>query len=507
MDASLIKQIMTIREFIAQYRNHPILFVGTGISLRYLKNSYNWDDLLSKISLDLTGNPEYYFDVKGRCHENGKFDYLKIATILEDKFNNVLQENRNGKFKRINDIFYENMARGVNLSRFKIYIAEVFSKLEFREDMAEELKDFKKIRKNIGSIITTNYDGLIESIFEFTKLIGNNILLSNPYGSVYKIHGCFESPERIIITEKDYSDFDSKFELIRAQLLSLFIHNPIIFLGYSVGDDNIKKILKTIFSYVEPNSELATKIKNNFLLVEYGKDLDNEIISEHDIVLDRGLTIRINKIKTDKFSSVYNAISDLHLPVTALDVRKVQNIVKEIYAGGDIKVSITEDLDTLKNGDKILAIGSAKTITYHYETAPELLSNYFSIIDESNSQILSLIDKYKIQSAQYFPIMGFQKINDNLKNSEKLKKQQIKNIDLCMQHMPGQCQVKHTSIQEILDNEHISASNKMNCIMWNTFEDNINLDEIESYLREHTSTTSTDYRKLLSVYDLKRYKE
>ncbi len=496
---------MTIQEFIAHYRNHPILFVGTGISLRYLKNSYTWDALLSKIAFELTNNPEYYFDVKSKCHENEKFDFLKIATIIEDKFNSVLQEDRNGKFKAINDIFYEKMAMGINLSRFKIYIAELFSTLEFKEEMAEELKLLKKIRKNIGSVITTNYDGLIENIFEFNKLIGNNILLSNPYGSVYKIHGCFESPEKIIITDRDYATFDNKFELIRAQLLSLFIHNPIVFLGYSVGDDNIKKILKTIFSYVEPNSDLATKIKNNFLLVEYGKEVNNEIISEHDIVLEGGLTIRINKIKTDKFSSIYNSISNLHLPVSALDVRKVQNIVKEIYAGGDIKVSITEDLDTLRNGDKILAIGSAKTISYHYETAPELLSNYFNIVDESNSQILNLIDKYKLQSTQYFPIFGFHKINDGLQTSQKLKKQQIQNIELCMQNIPAACKVKHQSVEEILNDDLITASSKFNSLMWNTYHGNIELDEIESYLRENTSTTSTDYRKLLSVYDLKRY--
>jgi hypothetical protein len=496
---------MNIQDFISQYRNHPILFVGTGISLRYLKNSYTWDDLLSKTAFDLTGNPEYYFDVKAKCQKNGKFDYLKVAAIIEEKFNTVLQEDRNGKFKRINDVFYENMAKEVNLSRFKIYIAELFSKLEFKEDMADELKNLKKIRKNIGSVITTNYDGLIENIFEFTKLIGNNILLSNPYGSVYKIHGCFENPDKIIITEKDYEVFDNKFELIRAQLLSLFIHNPIIFMGYSVGDDNIKKILKTIFSYVEPNSDLATKIKNNFLLVEYGKEIDNELISEHDIVLEGGLTIRINKIKTDNFSAIYNSISNLHLPVTALDIRKVQNIVKEIYGGGDIKVSITEDLDTLKNGDKILAIGSTKTISYHYETAPELLSNYFKIIDESNTQLLNLIDKYKIQSTQYFPIFGFEKINSDLKATAKLQKQQIHNIDLFMRNMVPQCQIKHDSIDNVMKDEHISQSFKLNSIMWNTFHENIPLDEIEIYLRQNTSTTSTDYRKLLSVYDLKRY--
>jgi hypothetical protein len=498
---------MTIQNFIAQYRNHPILFVGTGISLRYLKNSFTWDDLLSKIAFELTENSEYYFDVKALCHENNKFNYLKIATIIEDRFNMVLQEERDGKFKHINDIFYENMAKGINLSRFKIYISELFSKLDFKEDMAEELKNLKKIRKNVGSIITTNYDGLIEYIFEFTKLIGNNILLSNPYGSVYKIHGCYENPEKIIITDRDYITFDNKFELIRAQLLSLFIHNPIIFLGYSVGDDNIKKILKTIFSYVEPNSDLATKIKNNFLLVEYGKEIDNELISEHDIVLEGDLTIRINKIKTDNFSAIYNAVSNLNLPVTALDIRKVQNIVKEIYAGGEIKVSITEDLDTLKNGDKILAIGSTKTISYHYETAAELLSNYFKIVDESNSQILNLIDKYKIQSAQYFPIYGFDKINSEIASAPKLKKQQEDNIIASINHTPAQCQSEHTKIEDVINDEHISTSSKMNSIMWNTFHGNINLDEIESFLREYSAPTSTEYRKLLSVYDFKKYKD
>ncbi|MDI5499114.1 SIR2 family protein, partial [Salmonella enterica subsp. enterica serovar Montevideo] len=129
-----------------------------------------------------------------------------------------------------------------------------------------------KTRKNIGSIITTNYDQLVENIFDFNPLIGNNILLSNPYGSVYKIHGCVSDPNNIIITGEDYANFDNKYELIRAQLLSIFIHNPIIFIGYSISDKNIKYLLKTIFSYVDLNTELAKRIKDNFLLVEYEKD-------------------------------------------------------------------------------------------------------------------------------------------------------------------------------------------------------------------------------------------
>ena len=93
-------------------------------------------------------------------------------------------------------------------------------------------------------------------------------MLSNPYGSIYKIHGCITRPDKIIITEEDYQEFEIRYELIRAQLLSFFIHNPIIFIGYSITDKNIKDILKTIFSYVDFNSELAERIRANFLLVE-----------------------------------------------------------------------------------------------------------------------------------------------------------------------------------------------------------------------------------------------
>ena len=495
---------MTIQDFISHYKNHPVLFIGTGISLRYLDNSYTWDGLLSKIALDLTENSEYYLDIKAKCYKDEKFNYLKIAEILEEDFNLKTQEDRNGKFKEINDIFYEKMSKGIHLSRFKIYVSKLFSNLEFKKEKEDELKDLKKIRKNIGSVITTNYDGLIENIFEFNKLISNNILLSNPYGSVYKIHGCHEDPSKIIITERDYQEFDNKYELIRAQLLSLFIHNPIIFLGYSVGDDNIKKILKTIFSYVEPNSDLASKIKNNFLLVEYEKGTNSQLITEHDIVLDGNLTIRINKIKTEDFSPIYNSVSNLQLPVSALDVRKVQNIVKEIYAGGEIKVSITEDLDSIKNSDKILAIGSAKTIQYHYETASELLSNYFKIIDESNSQILLLIDKYKIQASQYFPVFGFERINPKILSIPLLKTQQQNNISECLNHILPACKKNHTTINDIINDELIPSSYKMNSVIWNTHENNIDLLEVEKYLRENPSS-KTEYRKLLSIYDMKKY--
>ncbi|GIM53006.1 hypothetical protein CAPN004_20360 [Capnocytophaga cynodegmi] len=148
---------MNIQEFISQYSNHPVLFVGTGLSLRYLKNSYSWDNLLKKITFELSGNNESYLDIKSKCRiSDDKFNYQKIASSIEEIFNTYLEQNRDGKFKHINDIFYEKMSKNIYLSRFKIYISQIFSKLEYREELSDELKEFKKVGKNISSVITIN---------------------------------------------------------------------------------------------------------------------------------------------------------------------------------------------------------------------------------------------------------------------------------------------------------------------------------------------------------------
>ncbi|MEJ2076339.1 MAG: SIR2 family protein, partial [Reinekea sp.] len=443
----------------------------------------------------------------------GPFLCLKIGIYrnflgefeLRNLSNKALLADRDGKFNEINDLFYEGMERGINQSRFKIYISKLMSSLEIRESMEGEISELKKIRKNIASIITTNYDRFVEKTFEFQPLIGNDILLSNPYGAVYKIHGCVSDPSKIIITEDDYKKFDSKYDLIRAQLLSIFIHNPIVFMGYGIGDENIKSLLRTIFTYVEPNSEDAKKIRDNFLLVEHEKGSQSHDITEHDIDLEGFSTIRINKIKTDDFIEVYSAISDLELPISAMDIRKVQNVVKEICAGGSIKVNVTEDLDSLSNSDKIIAIGSSKTIQYQYQTSAEMMGNYFKIIDESNSQILTLINKYTIQSSQYFPVFAFSRIYSDIDNVELMKERQKSKVESALDSLSAPCQTKHCKIPDIMADESISDSNKNNAILWAIYQGSLDLEEVENYLRNFSNKTDTPYRRILCAYDIKKY--
>jgi hypothetical protein len=495
---------MHISDFIKNFTNHPVLFVGTGISLRYLENSFTWDGLLSYISKNVKGTNEFYYDIKSKYETEGTYDFSKIATDLESEFVDILKSDRNGDFRIINDKFYENMENGINVSRFKLYISQLLSDYVIKDSKKEEVSELKKVRKNIGSVITTNYDCFIEDIFDFKQLIGNEILLSNPYGSVYKIHGCVNDPSKIIITEDDYKIFDERYELIRAQLLSLFIHNPIIFLGYNIGDNNIKGILKTIFTYVNPNTTQAEKIRKNFLLVEYDEGSQNTEVTDHDIDMSGFSTIRINKIKTDNFLEIYKNLANLNLPVSAMDIRKVQNIVKEIYAGGNIEVSITEDVDSLENGEKVLAIGSLKTIKYDFQTTSELMENYFKIIDESNNQLLKLIDKHRIQKNQYFPIYGFSKIQTEIECYDTLKEIQNEKMNNIFNGKTDFAQ-EHSSINEIFQDEDIPQSKKTLAILLGVINDRIQLNIVEEYLRDVSDKKSTDYRKILCLYDYKKY--
>ena len=371
--------------------------------------------------------------------------------------------------------------------------------------MLEEIAELKKARKNIGSIITTNYDKMIEEMFSFNPLIGNDILLSNPYGSVYKIHGCISAPDKIIITEKDYCEFNEKYELIRAQLLSLFIHNPIIFIGYNIGDKNIKDILKTIFSYVDYSSKESKQIRDNFLLVEYEKNSDNTEVVEHDIDIEGFPTIRINKLKTDNFITLYQSISNLILPVSAMDIRKVQNVVREIYAGGSIKVSITEDLDKLKNSDKVLVVGSKNTIKYVFQTISEMMANYFEIIEESNAQLLTLINKQRIQCSQYFPVFGFSKICQDISNLQVLKKQQSEKISTLIKNAPQCCHKKYNNPNEVFADKTISQTNKTLAIICAIMNSNMDLASVKDYLQSFPNKQATEYRKILCAYDIKQY--
>lgn len=493
---------MELENYFERYKTHPIMFIGTGFSMRYLKGSFSWEELLKEICTNITDNNEVYYDLKAECKDNDIYDFPMLASKISVLLDVEAKKDRNGKFKEVNDEYYSLCEKGVIINRLKIYIAQIFNSYELKEGCSDEITAFKSSCKNISSIVTTNYDTLIEDITKFVPLIGNDIMLKNNYGSIYKIHGCKTDPNSIVITSQDYNLFETKYELIRAQLIAFFIHNPIIFMGYSVNDNNIKEILETIFSYVPANSQLAEEIRNNFLLVEWEQNSTNTIVTDHDITLASGVQIRINKLKTDDYKMIYEYIEKLNIPISALDIRKVKNVVKDIESGGNIAVRFLNNIDDINNSDIVVAIGDTSSFNYKNVKTNDFFKKYFEIIDESNISMIKVIDELIISSSQYFPVKAFGTVfrfekYDHLLNQqlEKLDNKRIKLSKIDIQ--------SYKSLQEIVDDQTLGATIQKNMIEKSFYDWCFSKEEYEEYLRSNLYEYHNDsyFRGLLCIFD------
>ena len=84
-------------------------------------------------------------------------------------------------------------------------------------------------------------------------------------------------------------------------------------------------------------------------------------------------------------------------------------------------------------------------------TAKETANNYFKIVEESNSQLLELIDKYQISANQYFPIFAFNSICPNIHRAKELKEQQTRKLQEAIDQVAEACKTKHKLIKYITE--------------------------------------------------------
>lgn len=516
---------VTISEFISKFRTHPILFIGAGISLRYYEKAYSWESLLKTIATDLNkGNPQLYLDLRNEAMDaQDTCDYPSLAATLEKEIDTRLRgvspkdESIPQVWRVVNEAFYEATRSCRKTSRLKIWVKELLSVLELNPLREYEIPSFKKACEKVASIVTTNYDTFVEDHLGFTPLLGNDILLSNPYQSVYKIHGSVTDPSNMVLTEEDYDLFNHRYELIQAQLISLFIHNPIVFLGYSITDNNIQKLLSVIFSYVDRNSDLGRKVAENFLCVQYEQDSENLDIQEetfHIRLGEREADIPINVLKTDKFIALYDALSDLKLPVEAIHLKRVEHAFHRIKLGGEIAVKLVGDLENVDNRELVLAIGPRDRIDVSLDKiyrATEAIQSYFEITEEFKSGMVILTDD--VNKNMYFPAKGMAHVFPVMERKDELCKQQNELLDKefnRIQTISGYCSA-HTDVDDILRDERIVASNKVKAIFYQVYKEEIALDDVRAYLynrlQDSTASVPTDIRKLLCLYDARKYSE
>ncbi|EAD8788009.1 hypothetical protein AKH91_12605, partial [Listeria monocytogenes] len=142
----------------------PILFIGSGISRRYI-NAPDWENLLKKL-IEL--NPNMNMPI-GYYTQQTNNDYPEIANVLIEEYQKYAWENKN------ENIFPESLYEGKqNKDIFLKYkISEYLNTLDENFEInahnyQDELNSLKQL--NPHAIITTNYDRLLDKLFPNFKV-------------------------------------------------------------------------------------------------------------------------------------------------------------------------------------------------------------------------------------------------------------------------------------------------------------------------------------------------
>ncbi len=248
-------------------KDELVLFVGSGTSLCLDKP--NWKDLVLEIIEKVIEVDDKMQFLKVAV-ENGGMGLLDVLTQLE----------KNGHEKIIRE-----------------YINQ-----RFRIDSLADLKLQKSILNLSSKIITTNYDHAIEkSKKEDIEIItyGNKFglsTLSKKDKYIIKLHGDINDASSCILFESDYEKLYNKQNennaLFHRQFNNLLLNKTVLFIGFSLNDPYINKIIDELYKITQGylNKHFLITTDKNFkhncvepvFIDDYNEGLNSLIIELND---------------------------------------------------------------------------------------------------------------------------------------------------------------------------------------------------------------------------------
>ena len=381
----------------------PILFVGSGLSKRYFDGP-NWKELLIKMIDDCPAckkSYEYYAQAV-----EGKFE--KIGSKLAKQYKNWAWSSGRSSFP--SNLFTEDSPAEIYLKHAVCKHLESITPASLAHITdpikQEELEKLRAIKPH--AIVTTNYDQLLERVFpDYHPIIGDEIYCEDFHavGEILKIHGCISDPKSLVLTQQDYDEFIRKKKYLSAKLLTYFIEHPLLFIGYSVTDRNIKGILSDIDEILSPKGELV----QNIYIFNHLEDASaaTSFTRERLIQLEDRRSIRVKCITSENLDWIF----DLFATTTAIPrvspkiLRALMSRIYDLVRRDSPHHVINIDYDTLarvansnSEFNKLLGIstttaGSSLTVDHRYITCQ--LAEQLNVTSNEVHRLLNKIKNEK----------------------------------------------------------------------------------------------------------------
>ncbi|MCV3330482.1 SIR2 family protein [Pediococcus pentosaceus] len=365
-----------MRKKLRDSTKRPILFVGSGISQRYF-NSPTWSHLLKELFQEIEAPHPYEYYM-----QNANQNHIKVADKLVSLYQKHYWKD-NVKNISPKNLYLSNNSKDIFLKyQISLIIKKYFAAFNIQSNpYKDEIEALGQITPQL--IITTNYDNLLETIFpKYTAVSGKETLIprnNNESFNILKIHGSVDNYSDIVIDKEDYNNFDKTQLYLVSKLITYFIENPIIFLGYSVTDPDMKKILNSVKKVQQFYD--TSPILNNIWFVDWLTDAQefSDTSQIKYIPVNGTETVGVNYLQISSFTPLFETLKQDSVDVDAL--RTIEHTIYDIVKSSSItKLNVdVANIEYMRNSKDFLNILSKKNafINISKISDPEQLASIF----------------------------------------------------------------------------------------------------------------------------------
>lgn len=333
-----------------------------------------------------------------------------------------------------------------------------------------------------------------------------------------------KKPESLVLTSDDYHNFNHLNPYLASKLMTLFVEHPIIFIGYSLDDSNIRTLLHSISKVLD--QEKLNKLSRNLIFLKRSKG-SKANISQSVLYFDDG-NIPVTIIQSDDFMPVYEALSEVKrkIPVKYLRIfqEELYEIVKStepserLFVVDEDKIGVGNDIEFIVGmgvaAERVGAFGYkgikpidvfedlifgekrffASKILKEYKNSIAVGVTYIPIFKYLKDLSINNIEEYialKINLDKHFPKTGEDFYQEKSYKITNERRALGLNAEEIIEKFPSHEAAKHLTFlrQEFFDLDIILSF----------------LNKNFQNLKPECSKYPTYFRKLACLYDWRRY--